>query len=173
MNHLRRKITVALLASVFTLQTAVLASAADLTSVRYHSGGEHDRVVFDLSSEPSYQIKASADGREITIDMANVSEKDFKRKPFHSSRIESVKYVLSKGHMLVTLRLKPGLTYKANKLSNPARVFVDILPKTAKASAKPSGTVRRTGSEAEGDILPLAFDGLYTEMAAPGLAKRS
>ena len=174
MNHLRRKITVALLASVFTLQTAALASAADLTSVRYHSGSEHDRVVFDLSSETPYQVKASADGREITIDMANVSEKDFKRKPFHSSRIESVKYVLSKGHMLVTLRLKPGLTYKANKLGNPARVFVDILPKTAKASSKPAGNVRRTGgAEEEGDILPLAFDGLYTEMAAPGLAKRS
>ncbi|SFT78500.1 Predicted protein [Selenomonas sp. GACV-9] len=175
MNQLRRKITTALLVSVFTLQTAAFASAADLTSVRYHSGGEHDRVVFDLSSAPSYQVKASADGRDITIDFANVSEKDFKRKPFHSSRIESVKYTLSKGHMLVTLRLKAGLTYQANTLSNPARVFVDILPKTAAGSvARPArkSTAAETAA-GEGNILPLAFDGLYTEMAAPGLAKRS
>lgn len=170
---LKRKISTAILASVFSLQAAAMASAADLTSVRYHSGEEHDRVVFDLSSMPNYTVKPSEDGREITFDFQDVTEKNISKKTFHSSRIESVNYSLYKGHVLVKVRFKDGLTYKVGKLTSPARVYVDILPKNAAkkpAAAGNKGSVKTGNSQ--GNILPLKFDGLYTELAAPGIAKR-
>ena len=42
--------------------------AADLTSVRYHSGSEHDRIVFDWSSMPRYNVTVSGDKRQVTLD---------------------------------------------------------------------------------------------------------
>lgn len=173
MNVIRRRAVLALLAAVFSVQTAVMAEAAELTSVRYHSGSLHDRVVFDLSSLPVYQVRTSADGREITVDFSGVTAKNQKRTSYHSQRIESVRYTAEKGHMAVTIRLKAGYIGKVNKLGKPARVFVDILPQSAEK--KNGGNTAKTGTTIRGaeNILPLDFDGLYTEMAAPGLAKRS
>ena len=139
--ELKRKISPALLTAVFSLQAATMASAADLTSVRYHSGEEHDRVVFDWSAMPNYTVKASEDGREITFDFHDAAEKNFVKKTFHSSRIDSVKYTILKGHILVKVRFKDGLVYKVGKLDNPARVYVDFLPK--KAAKKPVAPGRR------------------------------
>lgn len=173
MNRIKRKLILAVLAAVFSLQAAVMAEAAELAAVRCHSGSLHDRVVFDLSALPDYQVRASADGREITVDFSGVTpEKGFKQLPYQSSRIESVRYAVSSGHMTVTIRLKAGQAYQAGKLKNPARVFVDVLPPTAKKDTgkTTAGTKIASGEE---NILPLDFDGLYTEMAAPGLAKRS
>lgn len=172
--ELKRKISTALLTAVFSLQAATMVSAADLTSVRYHSGEEHDRVVFDWSAMPNYTVKASEDGREITFDFHDAAEKNFVKKTFHSSRIDSVKYTTLKGHILVKVRFKDGLVYKVGKLDNPARVYVDFLPKkAAKKPVAPSskGQTKPSGS-GNGNILPLNFDGLYTELAAPGIAKR-
>lgn len=176
MNHIRRKLILAVLAAVFSVQAAVMAEAADLAAVRCHSGSSHDRVVFDLSSLPDYQVKASADGREITVDFAGVTPaKGFKQMPYQSSRIESVQYAAGSGHMTVTIRLKAGQGYRVNKLGNPARVFVDVLPQAQAAAKKDAGKSgqKKTPAGGEENILPLDFDGLYTEMAAPGLAKRS
>ena len=75
--ELKRKILTAVVAAAFSLQTVAVASAADLTAVRYHSGDEHDRVVFDLSSMPNYTVKPSADGREITFDFHIVALSNF------------------------------------------------------------------------------------------------
>lgn len=172
--ELKRKILTAVVAAAFSLQTVAVASAADLTAVRYHSGDEHDRVVFDLSSMPNYTVKPSADGREITFDFHDVTERNLAKKSFHSRRIESVNYSLASGHVLVKVRFKEGLTYKVGKLDNPARVYVDILPKNAPKKPAPSSGQGKTKPAAggNGNILPLSFDGLYTEMAAPGIAKR-
>ena len=128
---LKRKISTTLLTAVFSLQAVTMAAAADLTSVRYHSGEEHDRVVFDWSAMPNYTVKAAEDGREITFDFHDATEKGFVKKPFHSSRIESVKYTTLNGHVLVKVRFKEGLAYKVGKLDNPARVYVDFSPALA------------------------------------------
>lgn len=172
MNRIKRKILLAVLAGVFSVQAAAMTEAADLTAVRCHSGSLHDRVVFDLSSLPDYQVKASADGREITVDFGQGTQKNLKQAAYQSKRVESIQYASVNGHIVVTIRLQAGQTYKINKLANPARVFVDIMPQAAKKnSPKPAKSTQPISGEE--NILPLNFDGLYTEMAAPGLAKRS
>ena len=174
MKHLIHKSLPLVLGIYLVLQSVSFAAGANLNAVRYHSGSAHDRVVFDLSAMPDYRIRSSADGRELTVDFAGVTERNLKRVPFHSSRIESVRYAMSKDHLIVTMRLKAGLTYQTNKLNGPARVFVDILPQGAagaKPAAKPAQPVKPSAAWA-GNIMSLNLDGMYTELAAPGIAKR-
>ena len=177
MNHFIRKSLPLALGISLALQSLTFAAGANMTAARYHSGSEHDRVVFDLSAAPDYTIRASADGQEIIVDFKDVAERNFKPTPFHSSRIESVRYSQDHGHMLVTLRLKAGMTYKVNKLTAPFRVFIDVLPQraadTAAAShSAPTQPAQQSVSSGAGSITALNLDGMYTELAAPGIAKR-
>ncbi|BAL81869.1 hypothetical protein SELR_01610 [Selenomonas ruminantium subsp. lactilytica TAM6421] len=175
-----RKLTALLI--TLSLLGIPAAEAADLNSVRYHSGSEHDRIVFDWSEMPRYDVKISADKKLLTIDFFAADRRMVSKEAFSSSRIESVQYTEKNGHLLVTLRLKSGLGYKVDKLANPARVFVDILPETmvhdggSTVQKKPAGgVVRKPSKPAVTDarnMMPLDFDGLYTEMMAPGIAKR-
>ena len=172
----RKLVTLSLAVSLLGLPVG--ASAADLTSVRYHSGSAHDRVVFDWSAIPKYNVTLSADKRTLTVDFFNADKRSIAEKSFSSSRVESVKYTERNGHLLVTMRLRDGYTYKVEKLANPPRVFVDVLAAAQKKTAKkPSGVTANAGKngagkELEGNLLRLKFDGLYSELAAPGLAKR-
>ena len=182
MFYKSRKITALLL--TLSLLGLPAAEAADLNSVRYHSGAEHDRIVFDWSAMPRYNVTVSADKKLLTIDFFNADKRAINKEAFSSSRIESVDYTTRNGHLLVSLKLKSGLGYKVEKLGNPARVFVDILPETmvhngssaaqkkpAGVVRKPAGTVKSAAADAR-NMMPLNFDGLYTEMMAPGIAKR-
>lgn len=177
----KRNLT-ALTLAVSLLGVPAWSEAADLNSVRYHSGSAHDRVVFDWSAMPRYNVTVSSDKRTVTLDFYNADKRSIDEKSFSSSRIEKVSYTEKNGHLLVSVRLKPGLTYKVAKLANPARVFIDILPQAAgsnrKQAQKPAGQVKPAAnkkpavSTAGGNVLDLHFDGLYTEMVAPGLARR-
>ena len=172
----RKLVTLSLAVSLLGLPVG--ASAADLTSVRYHSGSAHDRVVFDWSAIPKYNVTLSADKRTLTVDFFNADKRSIAEKSFSSSRVESVKYTERNGHLLVTMRLRDGYTYKVEKLANPPRVFVDVLAAAQKKTAKkPSGVTANAGKngagkELEGNLLRLKFDGLYSEMVAPGMARR-
>lgn len=152
--------------------------AADLTGIRYHSGAEHDRIVFDWSEIPRYNVSVSADKRLLTIDFFDADRRTLSKESFASGRVESVEYTEKNGHLLVRLHLKSGLGYKVEKLSDPARVFVDIMPDTfvQSGNSKPAaGKVSRPSGLRTADarnMMPLSFDGLYTEMMAPGIAKR-
>ena len=162
------------------LGTPAWSEAADLTGVRYHSGSEHDRIVFDWSAIPRYNVTVSSNKRQVTLDFFNADKRQIDEKNFASSRIESVRYAEKNGHLLVTLRLKAGLSYKVNKLANPARVFIDVLPEQADTNRKKAGqpAVQPAGGKpsstgtAGGNVLNLHYDGLYTEMVGPGLARR-
>lgn len=177
---IRKRSLVALTLAVSLLGTPIFAQAADLTSVRYHSGSEHDRIVFDWSAMPRYNVTLSSDKRQVTLDFFGVDRRNIDEKSFSSSRVEKVQFTEKNGHLLVSLRLKAGLTYKVEKLANPARIFIDVVPESAggrgasrstTAKAKPSvkKNINTTGS---GNVLNLNFDGLYTEMVGPGLARR-
>ena len=161
--------------AVALLGTPAWAGAADLTSVRYHSGSAHDRVVFDWSAMPKYNVTVSADKRTLTVDFFAVDKRRIAEKSFKSTRVESVKYTERNGHLLVTIRLREGFTYKVEKLANPARVFVDVLSAKQSTGRKPAaatGGKKGNGADLGGNLLNLKFDGLYSELAAPGLAKR-
>lgn len=150
------------------------SQAADLNSVRYHSGKEHDRLVFDWSEMPRYNVAVSSDRRMLTLDFFDANKRYISKEAISGSRVESVNYTVKNGHLLVSIRLREGLSYKVGKLSNPDRIFVDVLPQK-QTPAKPPVPVKPAPKKPSADMknmMPLDFDGLYTEMMAPGIAKR-
>ena len=58
MRFPKRLTTLVIASALFVLP--VTASAASLSSMRFHSGGEHDRIVFDLSEAADYELDTSA-----------------------------------------------------------------------------------------------------------------
>lgn len=176
----------ALTLAVSLLASPAFSEAADLTNVRYHSGSEHDRIVFDWSSMPRYNVTVSGDKRQVTLDFWGVDRRSINEKSFSSSRVENVQFTEKNGHLLVTMRLKAGLSYRVEKLTQPARIFIDVVPAGAassKTARKPAQQVKpsvkkpalrkpATGTTAGGNVMDLNFDGLYTEMVGPGLARR-
>ena len=73
MRFSKRLMTLVLAFSLFVLP--MTASAASLGSMRFHSGGDHDRVVFDLSDAADYELDTSADGRTVTLVLKGVRAK--------------------------------------------------------------------------------------------------
>ena len=171
---IKKRSLAALTLAVSLLGAPLFAEAADLHAVRYHSGSEHDRIVFDWSSMPRYNVTVSSDRRQVTLDFFGVERRSIDEKTFSSSRIEKVQFTEKNGHLLVTLRLKAGLSYRVEKLANPARIFIDVVPETANVSRskKPAVQKKPLPATAGGNVLNLNFDGLYTEMVGPGLARR-
>ena len=141
MNRFLKRAAVLAAAAVFSWQS--LAFAADLTTVRFHSGSEHDRVVFDLSDLPSYKESLSDDRRTLTLDFAGTKDKRLQKLPVKSSRIESISYASKGGHLIVTMRLKAGLAYDLHTLKNPVRLFVDVMPSGAAEACSWCGGVWR------------------------------
>ena len=175
----KKKISAMVLGLLFAASS--LTMAASLSAVRFHSGAEHDRVVFDLSELPSYESRISIDGRELTLDFSNTDDKTLNKESFTSQRIEKITYKLNKGHLLATIRLKAGYTYEIKKLANPARIFVDVIAESQKstdntriavgnAAKKNTSTAKPVYDES--NLMPLNFDGLYNEMMAPGIMRR-
>ena len=172
---IKKRSLAALTLAISLLGAPAFSEAADLNSVRYHSGSQHDRIVFDWSAMPRYNVTVSRDKRQVTLDFFGVDRRSISSRNFSSSRVEKVQFTEKNGHLLVTVRLKSGFAYKVEKLANPARIFIDVVPNTAgrKTTAevkKPAGQKPAAGTG--GNILNLKFDGLYTEMVGPGLASR-
>lgn len=90
MNRILRRAAVFAAAALFLGQS--FAMAAGLTSMRFHSGSEHDRVVYEFTDLPAYTTAVSADGRTLTLDLADTSYKGFAAVPAKGSRIESIAY---------------------------------------------------------------------------------
>ncbi|SHK54290.1 Predicted protein [Selenomonas ruminantium] len=158
------------------LSAPACIEAADLTAVRYHSGTAHDRLVFDWSEMPRYNVSLSADKRVLTLDFSDAVKRYVSKEAISGSRVESVDYKVKDGHLLVSIRLRPGLTYKLGKLAAPDRIFVDVMPQQSAVRkpvipAKPATGTKPARADMK-DMMPLDFDGLYTEMMAPGVAKR-
>ena len=157
-----RRIPVLVLAVLLLLESLAMAAGASLSGVRFHSGRQHDRVVFDLSRLPRYEARLSADGRELTVDLADVIDDGVSRVNFHGQRIQSVKYRVERGHVLVTLTLKAGMTYQVQTLGNPSRLLVDVVPGAAKSSGS-------TGVRRVKPVQNTGVPGLTKTEVAPGL----
>lgn len=153
--------------------SAMAFAAPAMRDVRYHSGAEHDRIVFDLSETPLYDVRASADGRSVTIDFRGVSDRHFRRVPIETSRVSSVTYASKQDHMLVTLHLKSGLSYKVSNLHTPARVFIDILPASEAVSDEEQAKKSIPQGAARSGAAPKDPADTYAEEMAPGLTKKT
>ena len=162
MKNKFRRIAALAIVLFFSMQVIAFA-AASLKSVRFHSGSEHDRVVFDLSSMPRYQTILSKDGRTLTIDFAGSAAKDLKKTRIRGKRIESVSYDEQQGHFIVTLKLRAGMRYEAKTLDSPARLFIDVA-EGKQAQTKPDRPRSDARTYGSGDDV---------EEIAPGLTRHT
>lgn len=174
MNKILRRAAVFAAAALFLGQS--FAMAAGLTSMRFHSGSEHDRVVYEFTDMPVYTTAVSADGRTLTLDLADTSYKGFSAVPAKGSRIESIAYNKKGKHLIVTMKLKAGLSYQVRTLKNPTRLFIDVLPDTSAATStagtaasKPAVTAPKSSSTG----MPGAIDGDYVQEIEPGLTEHT
>lgn len=128
------------LAAALMLAAASYAhAAAELTGLRSSSGTARDRIVFDLTEMPIYHVNASEDGRELTLDFADVNEAKLKRAAIRTKRIQSISYAKRNGHFYVTVTMAKGMSYRIGNLTNPFRIFVDVAPEgMEKSEEKPS-----------------------------------
>lgn len=165
MKHTIRRAAVLAAVFLFALE-AVAFAATNVKAVRFHSGTDHDRVVFDLSAMPRYTALLSKDGRTLTLDFADTGAANLKKTPIHGKRIESATYDVQQGHVIVTLKLRAGMTYKAQKLGNPARLFIDVVE-----GAQPAA---KNDKNVSGKVLGgSSIDGDYVEELAPGLTRHT
>ena len=161
------RVSVLLLALMIFFESFALAAGARLSGIRFHSGSKHDRVVFDLSKLPKYEVALSDNGRELTLDLTDVAASGLARTNFHGSRIQSVKYQVDGDKVKVTFKLKEGMTYKVDTLKNPSRLLVDVLPgnaSAAKTEAKPSVSRVKPAN-------PFGNSGMEKTEMAPGLTR--
>ena len=167
----------ACLAAVFGIafQAVVWAApASSLSGVRFHSGSEHDRIVFDWNAMPGYQVNSSDDGKCITLTFRGLPGKGWKKPEISGALVKKISYEEKNGRFLVKIFLNRPLKYKVDKVPSPARVFVDVLPDKQEpvkpqTSDKPGTTALQGSGEPKGTAGPTRD---FTEIQlAPGLKK--
>lgn len=165
------------LALIFSMafQTAVWAApTASLSGVRFHSGSQHDRIVFDWSTIPGYQVKTSDDNKCIMVTFQGKPAKEWKKSSFSDDLVKSVRYEEKNGRLTVKIFLKRPMKFNVEKLQNPSRVFIDVLRNGAgtapKTEVQQKASERRKSVKAdEGKPGPTPD---FTEIQlAPGLKK--
>ena len=174
MNKILRRAAVFAAAALFLGQS--FAMAAGLTSMRFHSGSEHDRVVYEFTDMPVYTTAISGDGRTLTLDLADTSYKGFSAVPAKGSRIESIAYNKKGKHLIVTMKLKAGLSYQVRTLKNPTRLFIDVLPDTSAATSTAGTAASKpavTATKGSSTGMPGTIDGDYVQEIEPGLTEHT
>lgn len=123
---------IVVLAATLLLTASSYAWAGSLNALRTSSTAERDRIVFDFTEMPVYQISLSDDGRALTFDFVDTDAAKLVRSSVRSKRIDSVSYDARQGHFYVTVTMAKDMGYNIGNLMNPARVFLDVAPVGAK-----------------------------------------
>lgn len=165
------------LAMVFCVafQSAVWASSgASLSGVRFHSGSQHDRIVFDWTSMPGYRVKTSDDNKCIMVTFRGKPGEDWQRNTFSDDLVESVRYEEKNGRLTVKIFLKRPVKFNVEKLQNPSRIFIDVMRSTSSAKQE-KVSVPKASEEKKSAKVPEGTPGPtpdFTEIQlAPGLKK--
>ena len=147
----RKRLLAFILMLSIALVPAVALAAPNLTSMRFHAGSEHDRVVLDLTETADYELDTSADGRTVTLVMKGVHVKSSVPEPsFTGTRVQSVRWTAKGSEVYVTMQLAPGCKATAGQLQNPARIFIDAVPGAATPSMPGTQTGTTTGKSDSG-----------------------
>lgn len=150
------------LSSLFFASTAFAA----VTGTRFHSGSEHDRLVFDLDAAGSVKSSLSADGRTLTLELPKAGTR-LSKAAVRGKRIKSASYTPTPKGLRVVLHLAPGMRYEVKELKAPLRIFVDVKEAGEKTTAKPATPKPVTPKPVE---RPAEDDGTMT--FAPGLVEK-
>ncbi len=144
---------------------------ASVTGTRFHSGSEHDRIVFDLDAAGQCKSTLSADGRTLTLTLPKAAAR-LSKSAVHGKRIESVAYAPSANSLQVTIRLAPGMRYEVKELKAPLRIFVDVKEAGKKAPAAKTPKPITKPAEKPAQTTPATANDEGEVIFAPGLVEK-
>lgn len=125
----------AVLAAIFFVCFGTVALAAgrvSLQQVRFNSDVDHDRVVFDLERLVNYEAKLTDDGRCILLYLDGTDAAKIRGSTYGGAVVERISYEETSAGVTAKIFLRQGAKYRVEKLSHPARIFVDVMHKPVK-----------------------------------------
>lgn len=105
-------------------QTQQMA-AKTLTGVRFGVSDEYERVVFDLTTLPAYEIYTENDGQTIVMFLSGAHSRAVQPK-ISGSMVENVHVSTVPQGIKVVLNLAAPAAYEVKTLANPTRLFIDV-----------------------------------------------
>lgn len=132
MNIIREKLSRAAVLCVlliFVMQAMVLAAAKPtLSNIRFGSGVERDRIVFDFGNTgiPSYDVKEEQGGLRVILTFAKLEDAMLIKPPVRSSLISKVEYKKTEQGLKVIIDLKEAAEHEVKALKKPSRVYINF-----------------------------------------------
>lgn len=96
-----------------------------LQGVRFGSGAENERIVFDLTSLPQYTVQTENDGQRIVLLLTGAVNRAA-QPSISGDMVDSVNIASVPQGLKITIELEAPASYKVNTLANPPRLFVDV-----------------------------------------------
>ena len=100
-------------------------AAKTLTSVRFGTNDERERVVFDLTTLPVYEVHTENDGQRIVLFLAG-ARSQAAQPEISGSMVESVRVSAVPQGVKVVIDLAAPASYEIKTLANPTRLFIDV-----------------------------------------------
>ena len=100
-------------------------AAKTLTGVRFGTNDERERVVFDLTTLPVYEVHTENDGQRIVLFLAG-ARSQAAQPEISGSMVESVRVSAVPQGVKVIIDLAAPASYEVKTLANPTRLFIDV-----------------------------------------------
>ena len=100
-------------------------AAKTLTGVRFGTNDERERVVFDLTTLPVYEVHTENDGQRIVLFLAG-ARSQAAQPEISGSMVESVRVSAVPQGVKVVIDLAAPASYEVKTLANPTRIFIDV-----------------------------------------------
>ena len=100
-------------------------AAKTLTGVRFGTSDERERVVFDLTTLPAYEVHTENDGQRIVLFLAGARSQAVQPE-ISGSMVESVRVSAVPQGVKVVIDLAAPASYEVKTLANPTRLFIDV-----------------------------------------------
>ena len=100
-------------------------AAKTLTGVRFGTSDERERVVFDLTTLPAYEVHTENDGQRIVLFLAG-ARSQAAQPEISGSMVESVRVSAVPQGVKVIIDLAAPASYEVKTLANPTRLFIDV-----------------------------------------------
>ena len=130
--YMRKKIFInGIIGQVFCLlfiltATVTAASVPSISSVRFGSGVERDRVVFDVTALPKYEVRTERDGTRIVLELVGIGDASGVKPVIRSDIIRQLRFTKLKKNIVVTIDLTEAAAFNVKTLRNPDRIFIDV-----------------------------------------------
>ena len=100
-------------------------AAKTLTGVRFGTSDERERVVFDLTTLPAYEVHTENDGQRIVLFLAGARSQAVQPE-ISGSMVENVRVSAVPQGVKVVIDLAAPASYEVKTLANPTRLFIDV-----------------------------------------------